>query len=101
MSGFTPNNGFDANNNGGFDVGNNGFNQNGGYDQSGPPNGNGSMENIPPPGAAQPTTTSDAARTLWMGDLDSWMDDGFIKQVFLNAINEDVSVKIIRDRNAG
>lgn len=100
MSGFPQNNGFDPQGNG-FDQ-NNAFdqNQNGGYDQNAAPNGNGSMENITPGGTAQ-ATTSDSARTLWMGDLDTWMDETFIKTSFASATGEQVSVKIIRDRQSG
>lgn len=36
-----------------------------------------------------------------MGDLDSWMDEAFVKTVFGNAIGDTVSVKIIRDRQSG
>lgn len=105
MSGFQQGNGYDQNL--GFDQGN-GYDQNGGgYDQNGggfdpnnPPHGNGSMENLPSAGAAQPVT-SEAARTLWMGDLDAWMDEVFIKNAFLSSISETVTVKIIRDRQSG
>ncbi|KAH8736331.1 hypothetical protein BGZ61DRAFT_472670 [Ilyonectria robusta] len=51
----------------------------------------------PPPGAG-----GDAAKTtLWMGELEPWMDENFIKGVFLSAAGETVNVKVIRDKNSG
>lgn len=100
MSGFPQGNEFNQPN--GYEAPNNGnFNQNGGgYENTGAPNDNGNNMDIVPSGAAQPVT-NEAARTLWMGDLDSWMDESFIKTVFVNATGEGVSVKIIRDRQSG
>ncbi|KXJ96094.1 hypothetical protein Micbo1qcDRAFT_30842 [Microdochium bolleyi] len=46
--------------------------------------------------------SADAARqTLWMGELAGWMDEGFIRSIFQSAMNENVQVKIIRDRHSG
>ncbi|KAH9908972.1 hypothetical protein F4778DRAFT_206212 [Xylariomycetidae sp. FL2044] len=46
--------------------------------------------------------SSDAARqTLWMGELAGWMDEGFIRTVYNSTLNENVQVKIIRDRHSG
>ncbi|EMR68121.1 putative mrna binding post-transcriptional regulator protein [Eutypa lata UCREL1] len=46
--------------------------------------------------------TGDSARqTLWMGELAGWMDEGFIRSVYQSAMNENVNVKIIRDRHSG
>lgn len=36
-----------------------------------------------------------------MGDLDNWMDENFIKGAFGAAMGDQVSVKIIRDRQSG
>ncbi|KAJ4394853.1 hypothetical protein N0V93_004073 [Gnomoniopsis smithogilvyi] len=84
----------------GFPSNNGGFDQNGGYEQNIAPNGNGSMDSLPPAGIAQPVS-NEAARTLWMGDLDNWMDENFIKGAFGTAMGDQVSVKIIRDRQSG
>lgn len=101
MSGFPQGNEFNQQPNGYEPNNNGGFNQNGGaYENTGTPIDGNNMENVPPGGAAQPVT-NEAARTLWMGDLDSWMDESFIKTVFQNATGEQVSVKIIRDRQSG
>ncbi|RDA89491.1 hypothetical protein CP533_2529 [Ophiocordyceps camponoti-saundersi (nom. inval.)] len=56
------------------------------------------MSTVPPPavgGQEQPKTT------LWMGELEPWMDENFIKGVFLSAAGETVNVKVIRDKNSG
>lgn len=36
-----------------------------------------------------------------MGDLDTWMDESFVKTLFQNQTGDPVNVKIIRDRNSG
>jgi hypothetical protein len=36
-----------------------------------------------------------------MGELEPWMDENFIKGVFLTAAAEQVNVKVIRDKNSG
>ncbi|KAI8880638.1 RNA-binding domain-containing protein [Backusella circina FSU 941] len=38
--------------------------------------------------------------TLWMGDLDPWMDENFIRQVWYS-LGENVIVKLIRDKRTG
>ncbi|OAA32101.1 mRNA binding post-transcriptional regulator [Moelleriella libera RCEF 2490] len=56
------------------------------------------MASVPPsagPGGDQAKTT------LWMGELEPWMDENFIKGVFLSASGETVNVKVIRDKNSG
>lgn len=56
------------------------------------------MAAVPPSsggGVDQPKTT------LWMGELEPWMDENFIKGVFLSATGETVNVKVIRDKNSG
>ncbi|KAI0600036.1 hypothetical protein F4775DRAFT_590757 [Biscogniauxia sp. FL1348] len=53
-------------------------------------------------GDIAPAYSSDSARqTLWMGELAGWMDEGFIRTVFQSSMNENVQVKIIRDRHSG
>ncbi|KAL7629636.1 hypothetical protein AAE478_001158 [Parahypoxylon ruwenzoriense] len=69
---------------------------------------------VPPSGLAIPQTNgqaggemaanfpSDSARqTLWMGELAGWMDETFIRTLFQTTLNENVQVKIIRDRHSG
>ena len=36
-----------------------------------------------------------------MGELEPWMDENFIKNVFSTVAGETVNVKVIRDRNSG
>jgi hypothetical protein len=36
-----------------------------------------------------------------MGEMEGWMDETFIKNIFSSIIGEDVQVKVIRDRNSG
>jgi hypothetical protein len=36
-----------------------------------------------------------------MGELAGWMDEGFVRTVFQSSMNENVQVKIIRDRHSG
>lgn len=36
-----------------------------------------------------------------MGELEPWMDENFIKGVFLSSAHENVNVKVIRDKNSG
>ncbi|KAI8970860.1 hypothetical protein BDB01DRAFT_528447 [Pilobolus umbonatus] len=47
------------------------------------------------------TMLMDSAKlTLWMGDLDPWMDENFIRQLWLS-LGENVVVKLIRDKRTG
>ena len=39
--------------------------------------------------------------TLRMGELEPWMDETFIKNVFSTVSGETVNVKVIRDRASG
>ncbi|KAL6862568.1 hypothetical protein ACO1O0_002803 [Amphichorda felina] len=60
----------------------------------------GDMSAVPPPSAGG--APQDAPKTtLWMGELEPWMDENFIKGVFLSAAGETVNVKVIRDKNSG
>ncbi|BFZ60583.1 hypothetical protein YB2330_001622 [Saitoella coloradoensis] len=57
----------------------------------------------PFPGAAgaAPGSPSTAEKTtLWMGELEPWIDENFIRQVWFN-LGEQVNVKMIRDKFAG
>jgi hypothetical protein len=36
-----------------------------------------------------------------MGELEPWMDENFIKGVFMSTTAEQVNVKVIRDKNSG
>lgn len=55
------------------------------------------------PSFDQPTMapSNEASKTLWMGEMEPWMDENFIKQIFHTLISENVQVKVIRDRNSG
>jgi RNA recognition motif-containing protein len=77
------------------------------YTATGPPgaatngsnmNGNGDANFAPP---APMPASNEAAKTLWMGEMEGWMDENFIKNVCRTVLNEDVQVKVIRDRNSG
>ncbi|KAI9258792.1 hypothetical protein BDA99DRAFT_101452 [Phascolomyces articulosus] len=45
-------------------------------------------------------TAESAKTTLWMGDLEPWMDENYIRQVWLT-LGESVVVKLIRDKRTG
>ncbi|KFA76045.1 hypothetical protein S40288_00311 [Stachybotrys chartarum IBT 40288] len=52
--------------------------------------------------APSPGGGPDAPKTtLWMGELEPWMDENFIKGVFMSSSGENVNVKVIRDKNSG
>lgn len=52
-------------------------------------------------GAASPSNSSDASgRTLWIGEIESWMDETYITGMF-GHMGFVVQVKIIRDKNTG
>lgn len=53
---------------------------------------------VPPPSGGSPDQSK---TTLWMGELEPWMDENFIKGVFLSTSGETVNVKVIRDKNSG
>ncbi|KAL2271403.1 hypothetical protein VTJ83DRAFT_774 [Remersonia thermophila] len=66
-----------------------------------PANGpNGTAENNFPP-APPIGPNNEASKTLWMGEMEPWMDENFIKNVFQTVMAESVQVKVIRDRNSG
>jgi RNA recognition motif-containing protein len=64
------------------------------------PNMNGSGETGFAPPAPMPAS-NEAAKTLWMGEMEGWMDENFIKNIFQTVLAESVQVKVIRDRNSG
>ncbi|EOO04238.1 putative trna selenocysteine-associated protein 1 protein [Phaeoacremonium minimum UCRPA7] len=73
---------------------------NGGIPEGAPSLNGSSLEgNFPPPPAM--AGGGEAAKTLWMGELEPWMDENFIKNVFSTVAGETVNVKVIRDRNSG
>jgi len=52
-------------------------------------------------GAASPSNSSDASiRTLWIGEIDSWMDENYIAGMF-GRMGFMVQAKIIRDKSTG
>ena len=36
-----------------------------------------------------------------MGEMEGWMDENFVKNLFNTVLGEAVQVKVIRDRNSG
>ena len=67
--------------------------------QAGAPQSNGN----PDPAFAQGAMPSnnESSKTLWMGEMEAWMDENFIKNIFSTLLGEAVQVKVIRDRNSG
>lgn len=47
-----------------------------------------------------PGIGSDNKTTLWMGELEPWIDENFVRQVWYN-MGENVNVKMIRDKFSG
>lgn len=54
----------------------------------------------PPSAGGQPQEGGEAKTTLWMGELEPWMDENFIRTVWYN-MGESVNVKMIRDKFSG
>lgn len=50
--------------------------------------------------SAPSQTGSQETKTLWVGDIENWMDEGYIANLFAK-VGSVVSVKIIRDKNSG
>ncbi|KAK4239403.1 hypothetical protein C8A03DRAFT_42948 [Achaetomium macrosporum] len=65
------------------------------------PNMNGSGDAGFAQAAPMSAAPNEAAKTLWMGEMEGWMDENFIKNVFQTVCGENVQVKVIRDRNSG
>ncbi|EFW99953.1 mRNA-binding post-transcriptional regulator [Grosmannia clavigera kw1407] len=61
---------------------------------------NGSLDNSFQQAASLPQG-SESSKTLWMGELEPWMDENFVKNVFSTVSGEAVNVKVIRDRASG
>ncbi|KAG2203768.1 hypothetical protein INT47_012701 [Mucor saturninus] len=51
----------------------------------------------PPPAPTNYQSTPSHKTTLWMGELEPWMDEGYIQRLWLN-LNAQVAVKVIRDK---
>lgn len=51
--------------------------------------------------AASLSQPGEPSKTLWMGELEAWMDENFVKNVFSTVSGETVNVKVIRDRASG
>ncbi|KAG2222341.1 hypothetical protein INT45_009814 [Circinella minor] len=58
------------------------------------------LEYLSSPTSYLQLTAESAKTTLWMGDLEPWMDENYIRQVWL-ALGENVVVKLIRDKRTG
>ncbi|CAZ80041.1 unnamed protein product [Tuber melanosporum] len=56
----------------------------------------------PPPtaGSSNGAAGSDAKTTLWMGELEPWIDEAFVRNVWYQ-LGEGVNVKMIRDKFSG
>jgi RNA recognition motif-containing protein len=50
-------------------------------------------------GSGQPMLQTDS-KTLWVGDIESWMDETYISNVF-SKIGPVLGVKLIRDKQTG
>lgn len=46
------------------------------------------------------TTQGQDSKTLWVGDIENWMDESYVANLFAKA-GQVVSVKIIKDKNSG
>eukprot|EP00274_Cyanoptyche_gloeocystis_P003408 CAMPEP_0196664862 /NCGR_PEP_ID=MMETSP1086-20130531/58736_1 /TAXON_ID=77921 /ORGANISM="Cyanoptyche gloeocystis , Strain SAG4.97" /LENGTH=84 /DNA_ID=CAMNT_0042001349 /DNA_START=1 /DNA_END=252 /DNA_ORIENTATION=+ len=53
-----------------------------------------------PPQPTDPSQDSRETKTLWVGDIDHWMDENYLSQLFAHT-GEVVNVKIIRDKVTG
>jgi RNA recognition motif-containing protein len=78
----------------------------GGPANGGPPNNGMAFQNGTPPASDMSAPPSGGGQdtpktTLWMGELEPWMDENFIKGVFMSTTAEQVNVKVIRDKNSG
>ncbi|KAK1779448.1 hypothetical protein QBC45DRAFT_325919 [Copromyces sp. CBS 386.78] len=72
-----------------------------GTNNAAPPMNGNSEANFQAPTALVQPGTNEASKTLWMGEMEGWMDENFIKNVFTTVLGENVQVKVIRDRNSG
>ena len=53
-----------------------------------------------PNAAGGPQPGGDAKTTLWMGELEPWIDENFVRSVWFG-MGEQVNVKMIRDKFSG
>ncbi|KAI9356264.1 hypothetical protein DFJ73DRAFT_623217 [Zopfochytrium polystomum] len=60
----------------------------------------GAIAATPPPPTQSQQQPDTSKSTLWMGDLEPWMDENYIKQLWFS-LGENVTVKMIRDKNTG
>lgn len=67
---------------------------------SGSPPGTSAGGSFIPDATAQSPTSEAAKSTLWMGELDPWLDELAIKKIW-SVYGENVSVKLIRDKFSG
>lgn len=58
--------------------------------------------NMGPPGSVgmEGSPSGDGKTTLWMGELEPWIDENFVRSIWYN-MGEQVNVKMIRDKFSG
>ena len=49
---------------------------------------------------AEQSQGSEGSRTLWVGEVETWMDEGYLQQMFLS-VGYCVQAKVIRDKVTG
>lgn len=58
------------------------------------------VTNVGPGGGAPQQGSAEGKTTLWMGELEPWIDENFVRNIWYN-IGENVNVKMIRDKFSG
>ncbi|KAF2107615.1 hypothetical protein BDV96DRAFT_297722 [Lophiotrema nucula] len=53
-----------------------------------------------PPGSGSDGQSGDRKTTLWMGELEPWIDENFVRSIWFN-MGKQVNVKMIRDKFSG
>jgi hypothetical protein len=48
--------------------------------------------------SVSPIPNGEEPKTLWLGDVEPWMDDAYILSLFAHLPGEVVQVKVIRDK---
>jgi RNA recognition motif-containing protein len=71
------------------------------YSANGANNGNGMNGSGEDPFGAGGPPPGQTSKTLWMGEMEGWMDETFIKNIIHSTTGEVVQVKVIRDRSSG
>ena len=51
--------------------------------------------------SAESNAQAELKKTLWMGELETWMDEHFIRGVWWQFLKQQVNVKVIRDKYTG